>query len=576
MAGRKRKTYQEQTQQPQKQVLEPVLEWPTAIYARLSVENSGKDDGGDSIENQVEICRGYLEDHPYLHLYDVYMDNGWTGTNTNRPEFQRMLDDIHSGKVKAIIIKDFSRFSRDYIEAGNLLENVFPFLGVRFISVADSYDSFETDGSAQSLLIPLKNLINSYYSKDISRKVSTAVHSQQLAGKHLPSQIPYGYMKSEARAYRLEPDPETAPVVRRIFKEFYDGAGISQIARELNDEGVPSPGQIRYNRGLTVRPCYKTSRWSPQVIKQILRNPTYTGDLVFGRMPTALYLGKPNYSYEFDETKWRVLPDMHEPLVSREVFNAIKERMTASQKQYQARHKAFEEFREENPAILLDFVYCGDCGARMSFTRQHISGSDAAHAYYKCPRYPYKRCNATHNISQDRLISIVWNALQDQLRYFCDFQMLTQKMKESGTETAQQVSYKDEIKSVLMKIHQYMGKRERLYEDFSDGILSPEDYTSFKKRYEDEYQALNKQLNHLQTLQSRLNRSLSERNEWLVHMQTVQDATEFNRDLLVAMVDKILVYQVGRERRVEVVFKYRQDFSVLQAAYEEMEGDTRK
>lgn len=149
-------------------------------------------------------------------------------------------------------------------------------------------------------------------------------------------------------------------------------------------------------------------------------------------------------------------------------------------------------------------------------------------------------------------------------------------MKESGTETAQQVSYKDEIKSVLMKIHQYMDKRERLYEDFSDGILSPEDYTSFKKRYEDEYQALNKQLNHLQTLQTRLNRSLSERNEWLVHMQTVQDATEFNRGLLVAMVDKILVYQVGKERRVEVVFKYRQDFSVLQAAYEEMEGDTRK
>lgn len=167
-------------------------EWPTAIYARLSIENSGKDDQGESIEGQVEICRDYIEEHPYLHYTDTYVDNGWTGTNTDRPQFQRLLGDIYSGRIKALVIKDFSRFSRDYIEAGNLLENVFPALGVRFISVADRYDSLETDGSANSLLIPIKNLINSFYSKDMSRKVSSAVHARQLAAAHIPSMIPSG------------------------------------------------------------------------------------------------------------------------------------------------------------------------------------------------------------------------------------------------------------------------------------------------------------------------------------------------------------------------------------------------
>ncbi len=569
--ARKRKTYEEQTQQPQAQETVPVLEWPAAIYARLSVENSKKDDDGESIETQVEICRNYLEEHPYLHLFDVYMDNGWTGTNTKRPEFQRMLDDIHSGKVKAIIIKDFSRFSRDYIEAGNLLENVFPFLGVRFISVADNYDSFETDGSAQSLLIPLKNLINSYYSKDISRKVSAAVHSQQLAGQHLPSQIPYGYRKSETRAYRMEPDPETAWVVKRIFQECYEGKSTNGIARGLNDEGIPSPGQIRYNRGQTVRPCYKTARWTPQGLKQILRNPTYLGDMVFGRMPTALYLGQPDYHYEPDETKWRVLPNMHEPLVDRDIFNEIKERMAKSQKAFYKREETFEEIRKQNPQLFHGIIYCGDCGGKMYAHWGHKQ-KDKVYKTYYCGRYVNHQCCSPHSIPETTVERIVLNAFKDQIQLFCDYQKVLQIINEDKKETAKQVAYKEEIQSTLLKIKRCMGKREHLYEDFSDGLLTPEDYIAFKKKYDDEYQSLNKNLNHLQMQQSRLNRSLSEKNKWLVHMQSVQDMTEITPELLDAVVDKILVYQVGNDRRVEIVFKYKEDFTILQEAYEELEG----
>ena len=236
MARRTRRTYEEIKTSKPKVSNEPILEWQTAVYERLSIENSGKDDKGESIEGQIEICKDYIEEHPYLHLAEVYCDNGCTGTNTNRPEFQRLLVDINKGKIKALVIKDFSRFSRDYIEAGNLLENVFPFLGVRFISVVDNYDSFDTDSSAESLLIPLKNLINSYYSKDISKKVSTAIHTKQLAGEHIPSMIPYGYRKSTTEAYRFEPDPETGKNVTRIFQMRVDGVPLNHIALLMKKE----------------------------------------------------------------------------------------------------------------------------------------------------------------------------------------------------------------------------------------------------------------------------------------------------------------------------------------------------
>ena len=358
--ARKKRQYlqQEQTQEPVSAMLPSV--WETAIYARLSVENSKKNDDGDSIEGQIEICRDYVAEHPYLHLADTYVDNGWTGTNTDRPEFQRLLSDIREGKIKALVIKDFSRFSRDYIEAGNLLENIFPAMGVRFISVVDRYDSFETDGSASSLLIPLKNLINSFYSRDQSKKVSLAVHAKQLAGEHIPSMIPYGYRKSTTQEYRFEPDPETAPIVIRIYAQFLSGTGARPIVRQLNEEGIPSPGRLRYLRGQTKRACYSDCLWTQQVIKQILMNPTYMGDLVFGRMPTALYLGQPDYHYEPDESKWRILPDMHEALVSRGDFYQVREILEAGRRENEAKLEASRNYREKHPQIFrTGIVRCG-------------------------------------------------------------------------------------------------------------------------------------------------------------------------------------------------------------------------
>lgn len=576
MARRKSKTYMEMGTQAQSktEAAQRSIEWPTAVYARLSIENSGKDDKGESIEGQVEICRDYVDEHPYLHYVDTYVDNGWTGTNTDRPQFQRMLGDIYSGKIKAVVLKDFSRFSRDYIEAGNLLENIFPAFGVRFISVADRYDSFETDGSASSLLIPIKNLINSYYSKDISRKVSSAVHARQLAAAHIPSMIPYGYIKSTTRAYRFEPDPETAANVTRIFQMRVEGVPISRIAATLQEEGIPSPGKLRYLRGMTKDKRYATSKWSAQLIKQILRNPTYLGHLVFGRMPTALYLGKPDYKYEPDESKWRVLRDMHEPLVTQEVFDRVKEMAEQGQAEFEVRMAKSAEYRAMNVPLFHGNVFCGDCGSKMAYHRnqfhpERMTGS------YDCNNYRYGRCFHTHTMTQDKLKGIVWQTIKDQLALCCDYEAALKKL-QSGATTEKLEEYRAKIQSLSIQLNNRRDKRERLYEDFTDGILSPEEYMMMKKKYDSEYQQISAELSELQGRLARLKKSLSGQNKWLVHIRQFSGAEDFSADMVDALVDKILVYQdADGGKRVEIQFRYAADRELLTQAVKEIGGEVK-
>ena len=207
---------------------EPVIEvqptetFPTAIYARLSVENSGKSEKVDVIANQIEICKSYIADRPYLDLIDTYIDNGHTGTVFDRPEFNRLINDIKTGRIKCLVVRDLSRFGRDYIETGTYLERIFPQIGLRFIAIKENYDSFDTDGSSESLMIPLQNMINALYSKDISRKVSTALKAQMEDGTFVKRNLPYGYKWDEEHS-NMVIDEEAAQYVRLIFRWKIEG-----------------------------------------------------------------------------------------------------------------------------------------------------------------------------------------------------------------------------------------------------------------------------------------------------------------------------------------------------------------
>lgn len=226
------------------------------IYARLSRDDGDKVES-DSITNQRALIRDFIAKHPEIRVVSEKTDDGFSGVNFERPAFREMMDEIRSGKVNCVVVKDLSRFGRDYIEAGQYLEKIFPFLGVRFISITDGYDSLTADDAEGALMIPLKNMINDVYAKDISRKIITSFRARQEKGEFLPAFAPYGYVKSKTVQYRYEVDPETAPYVKLIFEWKAEGVSHNEICRRLNERGAVTPARRKVELGIWRAEKYK-------------------------------------------------------------------------------------------------------------------------------------------------------------------------------------------------------------------------------------------------------------------------------------------------------------------------------
>ena len=294
-------------------VAEPIVEvaplqiFPTAIYARLSVENSGKSENVDVITNQIEICKSYIADRPYLNLVDTYIDNGRTGTVFDRPEFNRLMTDIKSGRIKCLVVRDLSRFGRDYIETGTYLERIFPQIGLRFIAIKENYDNLDTDGSNESLIIPLQNMINALYSKDISRKVSTALKAQMEQGTFQKRNLPYGYRWNAERS-NMVIDEETAQYVRLMFKWKIEGWSIPMILDELDRLGAPNTELRKRQNGTRTGDGCSCKGWYSSTLYGILTNPHYVGDTVLGRSMKAIYKGIKSHNVK-NKDEWIVFPE---------------------------------------------------------------------------------------------------------------------------------------------------------------------------------------------------------------------------------------------------------------------------
>lgn len=246
----------------------------TAVYVRLSVEDS-KNPDCDTIENQLSLVRNYVESKPYLRQTAEYIDNGVSGTRFDRPEFMRMVADMRAGEIDCIVVKDLSRLGRNYLEAGDYLEKIFPFFGVRFIAVTDGYDSINPNTAEDGLIVPLKNLINEAYAKDMSKKISTAIDIKQRQGKFIGSRTAYVYMKSPEDKNQLIVDREVSGIVVRIFECKARGMGNASIAKMLNEEGIASPMRYKYEKGLTKNKRYAESLWNDGTIAAMIVNPVY-------------------------------------------------------------------------------------------------------------------------------------------------------------------------------------------------------------------------------------------------------------------------------------------------------------
>lgn len=546
--------------------------FPTAIYVRLSIENSGKDDDGDSIANQISFCKAYLAEHTDLKLYDIYEDNGEKGTNFDRPEFKRMMDDIRSGKVKCVLVKDLSRFGRDYIEAGEYLEKIFPFMGIRFISITDGYDSLNCDDAESALMIPLKNMINDVYAKDISRKIITSFRARQEKGEFLPAFAPYGYVKSKEVAYRYEIDQETAPYVRMIFEWKAEGVSHNEICKRLNDMGAVTPARRKVDLGIWRAEKYKHTVWHGRTIIDILKNPTYTGCIVYGRIPKSLYEGIK--MHRAPEEEWRYVPDAHEPIISQELFDKVQKMFADRAEKFKAKMDENAPLRELVTNHFKGKIYCGDCGKRMRFVKPTDKRYpvDQDHAVYVCGGYldsGYSRCSR-HSIRYPVVADAVLAAINIQLELALKQEQLIRQMRGSVKEKNLIDKYVGQINYLSQELKKLNGKREALFENFAEGILDEAEYQFAKKKYDEEAKEIEKKLTVEKAKKVQLDDILSLSNEWLVAIHKAENVTEIDAGLVKHLVSSVKIFE---DNRVEVELNFCDQRNIFNRIIAEMAGE---
>lgn len=546
--------------------------FPTAIYVRLSIENSGKDDDGDSIANQISFCKAYLAEHTDLKLYDIYEDNGEKGTNFDRPEFKRMMDDIRSGKVKCVLVKDLSRFGRDYIEAGEYLEKIFPFMGIRFISISDGYDSLNCDDAESALMIPLKNMINDVYAKDISRKIITSFRARQEKGEFLPAFAPYGYVKSKEVAYRYEIDQETAPYVRMIFEWKAEGVSHNEICKRLNDMGAVTPARRKVDLGIWRAEKYKHTVWHGRTIIDIMKNPTYTGCIVYGRIPKSLYEGIK--MHRAPEEEWRYVPDAHEPIISQELFDKVQKMFADRAEKFKAKMDENAPLRELVTNHFKGKIYCGDCGKRMRFVKPTDKRYpvDQDHAVYVCGGYldsGYSRCSR-HSIRYPVVADAVLAAINMQLELALKQEQLIRQMRGSVREKSLIDKYVGQINYLSQELKKINNKRESLFENFAEGILDEAEYQFAKKKYDDEAAEIERKLTVEKAKKVQLDDILSLSNEWLEAIHKAENITEIDAGLVKHLVSSVKIFE---DNRIEVKLNFGDQRNIFNRIIAEMAGE---
>lgn len=550
MGRKSRRTDAPVIDQEQKQV----EVFPTAIYARLSVENSGKDDGGASIANQIDFCKEYINSCPHLQLVKVYQDNGFTGTVMHRPAFDEMMEDVRSGLIKAITVRDLSRFSRNYIETGTYLEKIFPKLNVRFISIKENFDTFTTDGSAESLMIPLQSLINDLYSKDISRKVEAAIQVQMDNGEFNWRRLPYGYRWNEEHTQIVPFEPE-AEVVRQIYDWKLEGMSPAKIAFTLRDMKVP---RYHYEKEEDMY------RWCSSGVTGVLRNPAYIGRRVYGVRHSAIYKGVK--LEKRPEEEWHVEENAHEGIVDVIKWKAVQAILKEDSKKRQDSMKQTQKDREKIVNLYTGRIFCGDCGRPMYLHKHRMDGYENRwYGAYNCAsvsHHPSERCKS-HHIQKDKLDPMVLEAIRLQVKTALDYEKLLAMLRNTKAEKSIRNQLNNNISSVSLRLNGVQKKRTRLYEDYISGLLDEEEYAFARKTYEAEYEMLDRQLNELMERRNSYVEAMSTDNKWITLMKSVRNAKKLTQELVDTVVDRILVYE---DRNIEVILKY-QDIYELTVKY---------
>ena len=530
-------------------------QYRAAAYARLSVEDSGKP-GADTIEGQKNLLLRFIENDPTLTLYGLFCDNGQTGTDFQRPEFEKLMEAVKRGEVDCIVVKDLSRFGRNYKETGNYLERIFPFLGVRFIAVNDGFDTLTAQRGADGYLVPLKNLINEVYSKDISKKSGSALAAKQKNGDFIGAWAPYGYRKCPDDSHKLEPDEVTAPVVRQIFQWRAEGVSITQIARRLNNGRVPSPSAYLYDTGACKTEKFNGVSWYSQTVKNILSRQVYIGHMVQGTKRQSFYENRGQYKKPKED--WIIVENTHKPLIDRETFDKVQELAQRKNEEYFENLGRFTHLGStEN--ILKGLIYCADC-KRPLVRYKNVSHEKKLWYTFICPTHaddigscPLK------SIREDVLIPMLLQAIQTQIALAVDMEALVRRVNSSSKYKKQTATLQGKLDTAKKALIRYHALYDSLYQNYVDKLMTEQEYMTLKRRYKAEAEEAERLIEAL-TCQQATEAAHTPENPFLAAFGSFWDADTLTREMAQALIQRVYV---DGGSNIEIVFRYRDEYKEL-------------
>ena len=535
--------------EPQK--LSTVL-WKPALYIRLSREDGDREES-NSIASQRELLTEFANTQTDMAAPRLYVDDGYTGTDFDRPDFRRMMHDLRAGIVNCVIVKDLSRLGRNYVKVGEYLEHTFPLLNVRFIALSERIDSVADPRSADSLIVPFRNILNDEYAHDISNKVRASLDLKRRQGKFIGSFASYGYRKDPNDHSRLLIDEPAAAVVRDIFNWFLAGTSVLGIAKKLNAKGIPNPSAYKRQQGMNYRHPASDKLddlWPDSSVRRILRNPLYTGTMVQGKNRMKSY--KLHVSEAVPEEDWITVEQTHEAIISSELFAKAQSLFARDTRTSPIQPKVY---------LFSGFLRCADCGKAMN--RKLISQPHRDYYYYICSTFKKQHSGACtkHTIRSDRLEQAVLETLRHQIALAVEMDELIAEINRSGTRNRS-------VKPLLDERAQLETERERieqmklsLYPDWKAGDISREEYHRLKEQFEQQQAKLNTRLASLQARIDEVQSGVDETNSFVSQFVKYRNLPSLTREVVVELIDMIYVHEGGK---ITIKFKFSDAYAVAQ------------
>lgn len=531
--------------------------WNACGYVRLSKEDGDKEES-NSVTGQKDLIRDYLSRHPELRERDMKVDDGFTGSNFERPGFQDMIAQAKAGKINCIVVKDLSRFGRNYLETGEYIERFFPFLGVRFIAINDHFDSLHSRAESDELIVPFKNLINEAYCRDISIKIRSQLEVKRQRGDFIGSFTVFGYKKDPADHHKLVVDEFAADVVRDIFNWKLDGISSIDIASRLTSKGIPTPMDYKQSQGMRYTTAFRVkerSEWSAGMILRILKNPVYTGVLQQGRVTTPSYKVKRFVQKPRDQ--WAVVENCHEPIIGRFDFETAQHVL------------AMDTRTAENgqPVDLFSgMVYCGECGGAM--IRKTVPSGKKKYVYYVCAAHKKDKSCCAHSLRTEALNGMVLKSTQQHIQDVIDLAKLLELTDTARLQQAKTAKLRARLERKQQEIDHCQRLLRSLHENLADGLIDEQDFKEWRNSYRQQRAEAEAQM---EALREEIDRELQPK-DWMEQFRRQGNITVLDRRLVVSLIERVMIF---RDRRVEIVYRWQDDFQAQKGLVEQALSERR-